>query len=209
MSEHKVVFTPGDEPYLGRELLFHYDQMILSLLKINGDLAPLSHEIKLSNLQKMACQVIPQSISLALSIRELIRQGYLFGAHVLKRSFIERVAILLYLHHFPERISLWDEGWKHRKSPSLAQMLEEINQTHENRQNVKGYELTAALNSLVHGKPDSAAWNSIVMGDGNYGSAASKMLKSPELCDDLCAEVLPWLTIILAMMCAYFPDDNT
>ncbi len=204
----KVVFTPCDEPYLGRELLFHFDQMISCCLEVNSDVAPLSHNINLSSSQKMACQVIPQSISLALSIRELIRQGYLFGAHVLKRSLIERVTILLYLHHYPVKISLWDDGWNHRAAPSLAKMFEEINNKEESKLEVKGYKLTAPLNSLVHGKPDSARWNSIITGDGKYGSAPSKMLSSPSLCDELCADILPWLTIIPTMMCAYFPEKN-
>ncbi|MBQ4864606.1 hypothetical protein J8L98_23260 [Pseudoalteromonas sp. MMG013] len=204
----KVVFTPSDEPYLGRELLFHYDQMISCCLEVNADVAPLSHKLDLSSSQKMACQVIPQSISLALSIRELIRQGYVFGAHVLKRSLIERIMILLYLHHFPDKIGLWDDGWNHKTAPSLAKMFELVNNKEESGLNFKGHELTAPLNSLVHGKPDSAVWNSIIVGDGKFVSAPSKILNSPKLCDELCAEILPWLTIIPAMMCAYFPEKN-
>ncbi len=204
----KITFTPDDEPYLGRELLFHFDQMISCCLEKNAIVAPISHEMDLTSSQKMACQVIPQSISIALSIRELVRQGYLFGAHVLKRSLIERVMILLYLHKYPDKISLWEGGWNHRKAPSLAKMFEEINNKEQSNMDVKGYELTASLNSLVHGKPDSAPWNSVVMGDGKFGHTPSKMLASPELCDELCADILPWLTIIPAMICAYFPEQN-
>jgi hypothetical protein len=39
-----------------------------------------------------------------LSIRELIRQGYLFGAMVLVRPLAERTAILLYLQRKPAEI---------------------------------------------------------------------------------------------------------
>ncbi len=175
----KIVFNPSDEPYLGRELLFHYDNMISCCLEVNTDVAPLSHRLDLSNTQKMACQVIPQSISLVLSIRELIRQGYLFGGHVLKRSLIERVMILLYLHHFPEKIHLWVDGWNHNSAPSLAKMFKEINIKEESNSDIKGHELTAPLNSLVHGKPDAAKWNSITMGDGKFGSAPSKNAEQP------------------------------
>lgn len=171
--------------------------------------APLSHKLELTEPQKIASQVIPQSISLALSMREMIRQGYLFGAHVLKRSLIERVMILLYLHHFPDEIQLWVEGWPHRKSPSLAKMFEEVNNKESIGADIKGIELTAPLNSLVHGKPDSAPWNSVLMGVGKFGSAPSKIINSPDLCNDLCADVLPWLTIITSMMCAYFPNEST
>jgi hypothetical protein len=90
-----VVFTPGNEPYLGRELLFHFDQLISSAMEQNASTAPRSHGRVLSDHQNMACQVIAQALSIALSIRELIRQGYLFGAHVLLRALVERAAILL------------------------------------------------------------------------------------------------------------------
>jgi hypothetical protein len=70
-----------------------------------------------------------EHVLISLSIRELIRQGYLFGAHVLKRSLIERVIILLYLHTFPNKINLWvDGGWEYRKAPSLTKMMDEIKQ---------------------------------------------------------------------------------
>ena len=98
-DEIKLTFSPKDEPYLGRELLFHFDQMISCCLEKSSTISKISNEIDLTESQKMASQVIPQSLNISLSIRELIRQGYLFGAHVLKRSLIERVMILLYLHY--------------------------------------------------------------------------------------------------------------
>ncbi|MBT6228080.1 MAG: hypothetical protein HOI47_15660 [Candidatus Scalindua sp.] len=205
-KEPKVTYTPSDEPYLGRELLYHFDQLISCCLEQNALVAPATHKIQLHETQKMACQVIPQSISIALSIRELVRQGYLFGAHILKRSLIERVMILLYIHNFPEKISIWNRGWKHNEAPSLAKMFESINNKDESGVDAKGHELTASLNSLVHGKPDSAPWNSVIMNDGQFGHAPSKMVSNPSLCDELCADVIPWLSIIPSMICAYFPE---
>jgi hypothetical protein len=202
----KVTYTPEDEPYLGRELLFHFDKMISCCLENNSVISKLTHKIQLTELQKMASQVIPQSINISLSIRELIRQGYLFGAHVLKRSLIERVVILLYIHIFPDKINLWAEGWEFRKAPSLAKMMDEIKQHEGWELETKGYELTASLNSLVHGKPDSAFWGMVVMEDGNLGNAPSKMINSPKLCDNLCADIVPWLVVVVSMMCAYFPE---
>lgn len=63
----------------------------------NALTAKKSHDIDLTDHQKMACQVISQALSITLSIRELIRQGYLFGAYVLLRSLVERSMILFYL----------------------------------------------------------------------------------------------------------------
>ena len=73
-----VVFTPDNEPYLGRHLLFHFDQLISSVMEQNVLYAPMSHGRALTDHQRMACQVIPQALSITLSIRELIRQRYLF-----------------------------------------------------------------------------------------------------------------------------------
>lgn len=115
-----VVFTPNNESYLGRTLLFHFDQLICSAMEQNSIVAPTSHKRALKDNQKMACQVVAQALSIALSIRELIRQGYLFGGHVLVRSLAERAAILLFLHLYPEEIDKWNRGWEHYEAPSLA-----------------------------------------------------------------------------------------
>lgn len=120
VKEIPVVFTPDNEPYLGRTLLFHFDQLICSVMEANGSIAPTSHGRVLTDDQEMACQVIAQSLSIALSIRELIRQGYLFGGHVLLRALAERAAILLYLHLYPAEIDKWNRGWEHNEAPGLA-----------------------------------------------------------------------------------------
>ena len=70
-----LIFTPDDEPYLGRELLFHFDEVITASMEQNSRIIPLTRQRSLSDLQKAATQLIPQRISLALSIRELIRRG--------------------------------------------------------------------------------------------------------------------------------------
>jgi hypothetical protein len=203
-----VVFTPDNEPYLGRKLLYHFDQLICSAMEQNVATAPRSHGRELTNHQRMASQVIPQALSIALSIRELIRQGYLFGAHVLVRALVERAAILLYLHLHPEQIDRWNRGWHYRDAPSLAKMLEAIQSKQRRDPVILGGDLTAAMNSLVHAKPDCAAWNLIPLGDKAVGHAASKILNRPDLCADLCATVIPWLVVVQAMMAAYFPDES-
>ena len=81
-NEMPIVFTPDNEPYLGRKLLFHFDQVINSTMEQNAITALRSQSCVLTNHQRMACQVTPQALSIMLSIRELVRQGYLFGAHV-------------------------------------------------------------------------------------------------------------------------------
>ena len=200
-----VVFTPDNEPYLGRPLLFHFDQLISSAMEQNAVTAPKSHGAVLTDHQNMACQVIAQAISITLSVRELIRQGYLFGGHVLLRALMERAAILQYLHLYPAEIDRWKRGWDRSDAPSLARMLDAI-QVKLQGPPARGRDLTAPMNSLVHSKPDCAPWDMVPLGEAGFGHAVSKILNRPELCDDLCANVIPWLAVVQAMMAAYFPD---
>lgn len=41
-------------------------------------------------------------------------------------------------------------------------------------------------------------------GGGRIGRAASKILNRPDLCNEICADAIPWLHLIQAMMTAYF-----
>jgi hypothetical protein len=202
-----VVFTPDNEPYLGRTLLFHFDQLISSALEQNAAAAPTSYRRDLTDHQKMACQVIAQALSITLSIRELIRQGYLFGGHVLLRALVERAAILLYLNLYPTEIDRWVRGWSHNDAPSLAKMFDAIQAKQQQSTGVRGRDLTASMNSLLHSKPDSAPWNMVPVGETGFGHAVSKILNRPELCDELCANTIPWLAMVQGMMVAYFPEE--
>jgi hypothetical protein len=203
-----VVFDPGNEPYLGRQLLYHFDQLICSAMEQNSETAPQTHVRELTDQQKMACQVIPQALSIMLSIRELIRQGYLFGAHVLLRSFVERAVILMYLYYCPQEIDCWNRGWNYRDAPSLSKMLEVVQKKQEHTSVIEGWKITREMNSLLHGKPDSAPWNLVSLGEGKVGHAVSKILDRPELCDDLCASMISWIVVVQGMMAAYFGKET-
>lgn len=204
-----IVFTPDNEPYLGRNLLFHFDQIIRSVMDRNTATALASHGRTLSEHQVAACQLIPQAMSIMLSIRELIRQGYLFGGHVLLRAMIERSAILLYLHLYPEQIECWKRGWQQKEAPGLAKMLDDIQKSLNHNPRVAGRDLTAHMNSLLHAKPDSAPWNLVSIGDNRVGHAVSKILNRPDLCDELCVKAIPWGVVVLAMMGTYFSEGLT
>ena len=98
-ADTPAVFTPENEPYLGRGALLTFDQEIPFSLWVSSHIAAYTrtHRNELTDLQRAACQIVPQGINLALSIRELIRQGYLFAALVLIRPLIERAAIISYI----------------------------------------------------------------------------------------------------------------
>jgi hypothetical protein len=73
---------------------------------------------------------------------------------------------------------------------------------------VPGGDLTAPMNSLLHAKPDSAPWNLISLGETGVAHAVSKILNRPELCDELCDDVIPWVVVVQTMMSAYFPGES-
>ncbi|MEF2231996.1 MAG: hypothetical protein V3571_13780 [Pseudodesulfovibrio sp.] len=142
-----------------------------------------------------------------LSIRELIRQGYLFGAKVMVRSLVERAAILLYLYHYPEEVKKWNNGWQYRDAPNLSKVFEKINEKSSKPFDVRGGELTSGMNSILHARPDSAYLNLITTDVGSISFASSKILNNPDLCDGICADIIPWIAIVQGMMEYYFPQD--
>jgi hypothetical protein len=207
------IFTPTNEPYLGRELLFQFDNLISSCLELNTKCAPASHNRPLSRLQRALCILVPQTITLALSVRELIRQGYLFGAKVLMRPVTERAVTILYLFRNPGALQIWDDGWKHNRRPNLQAMVEYLNKEllQDKFQTVKGF--AHDLNSATHGDPLSAQWNAVLGADGVPVFPVSKNLCSPQLADEICAEVIPWLAATMGIMAPHLakrpPQDPT
>jgi hypothetical protein len=201
------IFTPSNEPYLGRELLFQFDNLISACLELNSKCAPASHGRPLSSFQRALCILVPQTITLALSIRELIRQGYLFGAKVLVRPVTERAVTILYLFKNPDALRIWDDGWKHNKRPNLQAMVEYLNMEllQGTFPTMKGF--THDLNSATHGDPLSAQWNVVLGASGVPAFPVSKNLCSPQLADEICAEVIPWLAATMGIMSAAFGQE--
>jgi len=203
-----LVFTPGDEPYLGRQLLQAFDQMIVVTLETSARVAEWTHScVAMSKLQEAAIITTPQAISLALAIRELLRQGYLFPAKVMLRPFIERVVTIMYLTEQPEAADEWMNG----KRPVLAHMMNYISDRWfaEKYPPRVGGIMTKPLNSLTHGDLQSAEWNTITIGDDKLGFGVSKSLNDPNLCDGICADVVPWLVVLSSMMIKIFPDAHS
>ncbi len=198
-----AVFTPDDEPYLGRASVFRFDQVISSCLKANTEVAAYTHAHELTDLQRAACQIIPQGLNLALSIRELVRQGYLFAAIVLMRPLIERAAIISYLHEKPEQVSLWHSGWQYRERPGLAVMLATM---HGDADIEQAKRICDTFNHVVHGDPIDASFDVVDLGRGGLGYAVGKALSEPALCDFICFQTCCYLTVIMARITACFPD---
>jgi len=201
-----VVFTPDNEPYLGRKALLTFDQEIPFSLWVNSHIAAYtrSHRDKLTDLQRAVCQIVPQGINLALSIRELIRQAYLFAALVLVRPLIERAAIISYICDNPDAIEKWKAGWRFRERPSLNSMLRSMAP--------QGVDVDVARDicehygHIVHGDPVSADWNRIPLDNGSLGYAVGKVLNHTTLCDELALQGWAYLRVLTARATSCFPE---
>lgn len=210
-----MVFTPLNEPYLGLKSLLWFDRIIIWALSANEMAATYTQNNRsnLTSLQKAACQIIPQGISIALSIRELLRQGYLFPAMVLIRPLIERAAIISYLDLNPNDVALWEAGWKHGRRPSLKTMLEAMAGTKVNIGATQ--DVCDAHNHIVHGDPIASYYNLVHLSDGRLGYACGKIIDQSETCDNIAMETQCYLIILGSRIGTIFPkiqlpsmDDN-
>jgi hypothetical protein len=209
VQERPVIFMPDNEPYLGLQSVLWFDRIIVWALEGNQRVASFTHAHKneLSALQKAASQIIPQGINIALSIRELVRQGYLFPALVLMRPLIERAAVLSYLNANPIAVALWESGWKHGQRPSLAKMLQSMSGTNIDPKVAQA--VCDAHNHIVHADPIGTYHNLVELSDGRVAYASSKMLDSPEVADRISMEAQCYLIVLGGRMAQVFPDAGT
>jgi len=201
-TKPEAVYLPSNEPYLGRQSVYQFDQVIISCLKVNADIVVYTHQAKLSDLQKAACQIIPQGINLALTIRELVRQAYLFGALVLMRPLIERAAIISYLYTYPNEVEVWRNGWQYPRRPSLAKMLE----TMSGKADISvAKQICETFGHIVHGDPLGSQWNLVHLSSRGLGYSVGKVIDDPELCDFVCFQSYCYLIVVMGMVAACFP----
>lgn len=205
-NEPPVVFTPDNEPYVGRASVLALDHEIPFALWVSSHIAAYtrSHRDELNDLQRAACQIVPQGINLALSVRDLIRQGYLFAALVLIRPLIERAAIISYICDHRETIEQWKDGWRFRNRPSLSKMLHSMAPDNVEFQAAK--DICEHYGHIVHGDPVSADWNRVPLDDGSLGYAVGKVLNHPSLCDELALQTWAYLRILVARATSCFPE---
>lgn len=210
-----VVFTPDDEPYLGRESVFHFDQVLSSFIEQQVRIGEwtLAHSAVLTPLQQVASEIAPSASSIALSIRELVRQGYLLSALILTRPLLERVATLSYIIENPSKVALWQEGWPHRSRPPLQDRMETMASagplTAGDGAMADREIMARALgryNGLVHGDPTGALHGAVLLPDGRAGYTIGKDLQSPGRADEVCFETVCWLVVLLGRCSQLFPD---
>jgi hypothetical protein len=181
--EPKAVYLPDNEPYLGRESLLNFDLSIPRAMKIHVDIGPTTFKGPLSPLQAAATEIIPQGISIALSIRELIRQGYVYSAAILLRPLVERAGIVQYLAMHPDAVDAWHVGWPRKSQPKFQELVELVMPD----ASAQEHELTKEiLHKLVHSDPKGAFFNMFKRADGAFAHASGKILDQPEKIDPIC-----------------------
>lgn len=50
-SNSEAVYLPSNEPYMGRESVFHFDNVIITCLETNANIVAYTHRTELSELQ--------------------------------------------------------------------------------------------------------------------------------------------------------------
>lgn len=200
------IFTLENEPYLGRESVFHFDEMIQDSMQKNALIAPWTHGPTLTPLQRAATEIVPHGFSIALGIRELIRQGYLLSAEILLRPLLERAAVVSYLCETPDAIPLWEAGWPHKSRPPLYKMLAVMKGSGNELDNeITAREITHHFNAVVHADPIGARRQAVKLENGRIGYTASMSLRDVEKCDDICFQSAMYLIILTARAMQVFP----
>lgn len=179
-SAASPIFTPDNEPYLGRELLFRFDRAISEAMAAHRALAPRTYEPNLSALQVAVTEIVPQGVSIALSIRELIRQAYLYSAGILLRPLVERTGMIKFLAGNPTAIEAWQNGWPRKSQPRFQDLAELVLPATSKEERQDTLDL---LHKLIHSDPRSAHLNATTRADGRRVSAAGKELTEPTKAD--------------------------
>lgn len=167
---------------MGHPTLLEFDRAIPPAIRTHIRLSQGTFDRDLSPLEQAAAQLIPQAVSIALSIRELIRQGYLFSAALLLRPLIERVGLVEYLRVHPEAVQSWHNGWSRRDQPTLQILLEVASQTEVGSVDDLRF-FSNVLHKLIHPDPAGALWNMIAREDGKPAFSSGKILDDPAFCD--------------------------
>jgi hypothetical protein len=205
------ILTPDDEPYRGRPALFGFDQVLVVLAAEQGRIGPWTRAHALTSLQRAASELVPGTCSIAFSIRELLRQGYLLPARILIRPLVERVSTLTYLIDHEDAVGLWQAGWPHHSRPSLATRLKAMGRPAnppDNDIQDSLDELRQTYNSLIHGDPQSSLTSAILLSDGTAGYTTGKDMTSPARADDICRHASTY-TMVMTVRCAeIFPRQT-
>lgn len=144
-------------------------------------------EAKWTPIQKAIVGLVPIGISIACSIRELVRTGYIPSARILVRPLIERVATTEYISNNELAAADWIAGWPRKKRPSLAQLLSLLEKGHKEDWAIYQRFMVDGFNEAIHPSP---AGDSTFMSENEEGQSVYWFEAVPsafELADNVCA----------------------
>ena len=176
----KAIYTPSDEPYLGNGHLLSFDKAIPPALAINLAVARRTFGLAMSPLQEAASEIIPQGVSIALSVRELVRQAYLYSAGILVRPLVERTATIYWLRDHPASVEAWSRGWSRKDQPTLEQLLSHQFPGHNNDHLAAFRKM---LHKLMHADPAGAMFNMLKREDGQFVFPSGKITEDHKMCE--------------------------
>jgi len=177
------VYLPDNEPYLGCELVRTFDLSIPRAMKVHVDIGQKTFGRSLTPVQRAAAEIIPQGVGIALSVRELVRQAYLYSAAILLRPLVERTGMVQYLTMHPEAVDAWHAGWPRKSQPEFKELVELVMPD----ASAQEHDLTKEiLHKLVHSDPKGALFNMFTRADGSFAFASGKILEQPEKADVIC-----------------------
>ncbi|MFZ0006949.1 MAG: hypothetical protein WAK94_01775 [Steroidobacteraceae bacterium] len=201
----EAVYLPHNEPYLGQPHLVAFDKAIPPALRLNLEVAQRTFVKPLAPLQIAATEIIPQGISIALSIRELIRQAYLYSAAILIRPLIERAGTIHYLRAHPQAVTAWRDGWPRRSQPSFEELLSGM---HPAAPTDAQESFRTMLHKLVHSDPAGSVFNMFDRPDGVPVFSCGKMLNQVQVCNLISIAGRHYLERLVAIASEIFPPAS-
>ena len=218
MTQEPEKIDTAPDLYVGLPALHLFDVLITVAAEVNRQAAASSFLPERTPIQLAARDVVPGAFHHVLSIRQLIRSGYVFGAETLLRPLLERCAVLAYLRKHPVKgVDLWCRGWPHKSRPSIKYMIacmDEPPRQGAAEDYPADYSVTDLLkervdhlNRLVHADPIGAARNAFWSNEhGRAVQFAGANFKMPEYCNEVATfaaaltSVLIWeMTIIFEL----------
>jgi len=199
------IYLPSNEPYLGSQALLEFDQAIPPAMDEHIKIGLRTFSSDLTPLQICATEIIPQGVSIALSIRELIRQAYLYSAGILIRPLVERTGTIYYLNAYPDAVIMWENGWPRKSQPSLKDLLEILHPARDDENHIW---FKTMLNKLIHSDPEGAAYNMFVREDGVPVFSSGKIIDQPKVCDFISIAGKHYLERLVSIAGLIFPPTD-
>lgn len=198
------VYSPDNEPYLGNESLHVFDLTITRAMQFLNGAGDRTFGTSLSPLQIAAAEIIPQGISIVLSIRELIRQAYLYPAAILIRPLVERTGMVQYLAMNSSAVNAWHAGWPRKSQPDFQKLLDLV----DFKSSAEEKEITRqVLHKLVHSDPKGSKFNMFSRPDGTLAYASGKELAQPKRAETISRMACKCLRQLTATSVALFGHE--